>query len=118
MSSNDEQIRWFLSQPVVSQAVKDGLKRAMELRLEVEKVRRELREQERQLRVITEDQKRLRANLREMPTTAKAYKRYLDKFDQQETQVEKYQEDIKRLQTVEHTQQKAFEDFLAQLTVE
>ena len=47
-----------------------------------------------------------------------AYKRYLDKFDEQETQIEKYQEDIKRLQGVEHTQQKSFEDFLAQLTVE
>jgi hypothetical protein len=65
------------------------------------------------LRVITEDQVRLRANLKEMPATAAAYKRYLEKFDQQETQIEKYQADIKKLQGTEFTQKKSFEDFLA-----
>ncbi len=67
---------------------------------------------EHQLKDITDDQARLRANLKEMPPTAAAYKRYLDKFDQQETQIEKYQADIKKLQDTEHQQQKDFEDFL------
>ena len=53
-----------------------------------------------------------------MPPTAAAYKRYLDKFDQQETQIEKYQADIKKLQDVEHKQQKEFEDFLANFSAE
>jgi hypothetical protein len=48
-----------------------------------------------------------------MPATAAAYKRYLEKFDQQETQIEKYQADIKKLQGTEFTQKKAFEDYLA-----
>ena len=38
--------------------------------------------------MIVDDQARLRANLKEMPATAAAYKRYLEKFDQQETQIE------------------------------
>ena len=40
---------------------------------------------------IKEDQVRLRANIREMPSTSKAYKRYVDKFDSQETQIETFQ---------------------------
>jgi hypothetical protein len=68
---------------------------------------------QRQLSVITADQERLRKNLREMPATAKAYKRYLEKFDQQETDIEKYQADVKRLQATEHSQKKEFDDFLA-----
>ena len=78
-----------------------------------QKTQREIQEMERQLRVITEDQVRLRANLKEMPATAEAYKRYLKKFDDQETQIEKYQADIKKLQGVEHAQKKEFDDFLA-----
>jgi hypothetical protein len=117
-SSGDEQIRLFLSQPVASQKVKDGLQKAMELRRTTEKTRRESAELQRQLNTITQDQERLRANLREMPSTAKAYKRYLEKFDQQETQIEKYQADIKKLQAQEHTQQKAFDDFLVGFTAD
>ena len=37
-----------------------------------------------------------------MPATAEAYKRYLKKFDDQETQIEDYQAKIKKLQDVEH----------------
>src|SRR5262249_23711931 len=107
-----------LSQPVTSAQVKDGLKRALELRWELAKTQREIAEQQRQLRTITEDQVRLRANLKEMPSTAQAYKRYLEKFDQQETQIERYQADIKQLQATEHQQRKALEDFLAAFSAE
>jgi hypothetical protein len=117
-NSGDEQIRWFMSQTVASKQMKDGLQRAMSLRWDVNKTRREFAELQRQLNAITEDQKRLRANLKELPATAKAYKRILEKLDEQEPQIEKYQADIKKLQTLEHTQQKAFDDFLANFSAE
>jgi hypothetical protein len=115
---NDDQIRHFISQPVASKKVKDGLSKAMELRVELAKTQREIGEVQRQLQAITEDQVRLRANLREMPATAAAYKRYLEKFDQQETQIEKYQADIKALQGTEHQHKKALDDFLANFNAE
>jgi hypothetical protein len=115
---DDEQMRFFLNSPVTSPRVKEGLKRALDLRWAWAKTQREIEEQERQLKTITDDQVRLRANLREMPPTAKAYKRYLEKFDQQETQIEKYQAGIKKLQAQEHEQRKTFEDFLNNLSVE
>jgi hypothetical protein len=117
-SSNDEQIRWFLSQAVVSHKVKEGLKEAMALRWATAKTRREIAELQRQLGTITEDQKRIRANLRETPSTSAAHKRYLEKLDQQETQIEKYQADVKKLQEQEHTQQKAFDDFIVGFSAE
>jgi hypothetical protein len=118
VSSGDEQIRFFMNQPVIGAEVKKGLQRALDLRWAVARTRREIAELQRQLNTITQDQGRLRANLKEMPSTAKAYKRYLEKFDQQETQIEKYQADIKKLQATEHEQQKAFEDFLAGFSAE
>jgi hypothetical protein len=114
----DQQIKLFLQNPVTSARVKAGLKQAMSLRWAQAKTQREIAEQQRQLNTITQDQGRLRANLKEMPSTAKAYKRYLDKFDQQETQIEKYQADIKKLQSTEHEQQKELEDFLAGFSAE
>ncbi len=53
-----------------------------------------------------------------MPQTAVAYKRYLEKFDRQETQIEKYQADVKKMQETEHQQQKEFEDFLTNFSAE
>ena len=90
----------------------------MDLRGALGKTQRDRQELERQLKDITDDQARLRANLKEMPPTAAAYKRYLDKFDAQETQIEKYQADIKKLQDIEHQQQKEFEDFLGNFSAE
>jgi hypothetical protein len=110
---NDDAIRYFISQPVTSAKVKEGLNQAMELRWAAARTQREIQELERQLKVIVDDQVRLRANLKEMPPTAEAYKRYLKKFDDQETQIEKYQADIKKLQGTEHSQKKELDDFLA-----
>jgi chromosome segregation ATPase len=117
-NTNDDQLRFFLSQTAGSRKVKDGLKQAQALRWNLEKTRREIQELERQLTVITEDQGRLRANLREVPATSAAYKRYLEKFDRQETQIEQYQADIKKLQGVEHDQKKEFDDFLANFSAD
>ena len=71
----------LLNSAVVSPKVKEGLKQALDLRGALNKTQREIAEQELQLKTITDDQARLRANLKEMPPTAAAYKRYLDKFD-------------------------------------
>jgi hypothetical protein len=117
-NSDDQAMRYFISQPAVSEAVKRALGEALALKGKLSATQREIAEQERQLKVIVDDQVRLRANLREMPPTAEAYKRYLRKFDDQETQIEKYQATIKTLQGQESQQRQAFEDFLAKLDVE
>src|SRR5213075_2047043 len=109
-SQSDEQIRLLVQEPAASEKLKAGLKQAQSLRWELEKTRREVAEQQRQLNAIVTDQGRLRANLKDMPSTAKAYKRYLEKFDEQETHIETYQADIKKLQSQEHSQQKALDD--------
>ena len=117
-NTDDNTMRFFLSQPVVSEAVKKALTRSIELKGKVDSALREIAQLQRQLKDITDDQARLRANLKEMPPTAEAYKRYLKKFDDQETQIEDFQKKIKTLQDTEFVQRKTFEDFLAKLDVE
>jgi hypothetical protein len=117
-NTDDNTIRIFMNSPITSEKVKKGLQSALELRYAVAKTQREIGEQQNQLKVITDDQTRLRANLKEMPPTAAAYKRYLEKFDAQETQIEQYQADIKKLQGTEFSQRKELEDYLANFSAE
>jgi hypothetical protein len=117
-NSGNDQIRFFLRSTVSSDRVKEALKQALTLREALAKTQREIGEQQRQLKTITDDQVRLRANLKEMPQTAAAYKRYLKKFDDQETDIENLQKEIKKLQGVEHRQRKELDDYLAHLNVE
>jgi hypothetical protein len=73
---------------------------------------------QRQLNTITVDQTRIRANLKETPSSSKVHKIYLDKLEAQEKQIETYQADIKKQQGVEHAQKKEFDDFLANFSAE
>src|SRR5206468_11708135 len=117
-NTDDQTIRSFLNSQVTSDKVKAGLTKAMELKGKLAGTQRELVQVNRTLKDITDDQARLRANLKEMPPTAAAYKRYLDKFDQQETQVEQLQARRTSLQQEEHKQRTGYEAFLLSLDVE
>ena len=57
-------------------------------------------------------------NLKEVPPTAAAYKRYLEKFDAQETEMERLQAEEKRLRAAADRDQAAFNDYIAGLSVE
>ena len=98
--------------------VQEALKRALALKGKLAATQQEMAQQERELKTITDDQARLRANLKEMPQTAAAYKRYLEKFDTQETQIEKLQGVIKELHEAEQQQRKDYEGYLGSLSVE
>jgi hypothetical protein len=117
-NSGDDQIRFFINETVSSPKVKEALQKALNLRWEQNKTTREIAELQRQLNIITTDQTRLRANLKETPGGSPLAKRYLDKLNEQETQIEQYQAEVKRLQGVEHTQKKAFEDYIGNINAE
>jgi hypothetical protein len=87
-------------------------------RIKLAQTQRDIANLDRQLQEIVADQTRLRANLREMPPSAAAYKRYLEKFDSQETQIEKLQDQVKQLRQAEEGQRKEYESYLLSLNLE
>ena len=105
------------SEPATTPAVKAALEEAINLRSKWAQAQRDLQAVAKQLDEISKDQQRLRANLKELPPTAAAYKRYLEKFDAQETQIEKLQADQKRLLDVEHAARTKLEQYLQNLSV-
>jgi hypothetical protein len=108
-STNDETIRLFLNSAVSSDEAKKALKDVMDRRAKLTNTQRELAAVQQQLKDITEDQGRLRANLEKVPPTSAAYKRYLEKFDKQEPVIEKFQDEIKQMNEVIKTLQKELE---------
>jgi hypothetical protein len=117
-NADDNSIRVFLQSDVTSPQVKEALRHAMELKGKVEATRQEMAHAQQQLADIERDQQRIRANLKETPPTAAAYKKYLAKLDSQETEVDKLRDQIKKLQEDQLTRQKDYDSFLANLNVE
>jgi hypothetical protein len=117
-TSDDEKIRFFMRSTVSSPKVKEALKKAVDLKSSVGQAQGERLQLDNQLKAIKEDQTRMRANLEKLPNTSAAYKRYLEKFDVQETEIEKLQKQIKELQETEKKLLKEYESYLVSLTVE
>ena len=117
-NSDDQSMRFFINNAVTTTKVKDALQQAITLKSKVADTQRDLAQLNRTLKDITDDQTRLRANLKEMPPTAAAYKRYLDKFDKQETEIEGLRDAIKKAQDKEFAERQKFEAYLAALSVE
>src|SRR5581483_624431 len=117
-NSDDHNMRFFINQTVTSPAVKKALNDAIGLKGKLSATQRDIQQVNRELQVITVDQDRLRKNLKEMPQDAAAYKKYLKKFDDQETEIDNLHKRLKQLHADEHAQRNTFESFLANLSVE
>ncbi len=117
-ATDDQVIKVFLSGDVASPKLKEALNKALDFKARLAATRRDLAQVVKQLKAITDDQTRLRANLGQVPPTSAAYKRYLEKFDTQETEIEKLQKSIDDKQEAERTQQAAYDDYLAGLSEE
>ena len=70
------------------------------------------------MRTIVEDQVRIRANMERVPVNSPPYQRYLKKLDEQETQIEALQSQVKMLRQREEVQQRDYETFLLGLNLE
>jgi hypothetical protein len=113
-NADDNSIRVLIRSDVTTPKVKE----ALQLKGKVEGTRQDLAHAQQQLADIERDQQRIRANLKETPPSAEAYKKYLAKLDAQETEVDNLRDQIKKLQEEQLTRQKDYDAFLANLDVE
>jgi septal ring factor EnvC (AmiA/AmiB activator) len=103
---------------VTSKVAQEALRKALELKGKVDLTSQELAHQNQQLADIERDQARIRQNLKETPSTAEAYKKYLSKLDTQETEIDGLRDKIKKLQAEQLQQRKDYETYLANLDVD
>jgi hypothetical protein len=116
--ADDAVLQVFLRSSVPSPKLKEALTKMQGIAGRLADTRRDLAQSQAQLKEITDDQTRLRANFEKVPPTSAAYKRYLEKFDAQETEIEKLQADIKARQATEKAQRKELDEYVIGLSVE
>jgi hypothetical protein len=117
-NSDDNQIRLFIQSTVSSRAVQDALKKALELKGRRDLTRQELTNLDQQLQDLERDQTRIRNNMAQVPVNSELHKKYLAKLTEQEADVDKIRDTIKKKRSDELAQTKEYEAYLASLDVE
>ncbi len=117
-SLSDERAKELLGNAVASAEVKAGLAKAMDLQHKLHDAKGRQADLEKQLKALTEDQARMRQNLTIIPQSSEPYKKFLEKFVSQETDVENLQKQVRQVQTTVQEVQRQYDLFIANLTAE
>jgi hypothetical protein len=114
----EAKLREYLAHPVPSAEVKAALTKAIALQAKVVETGKQLAELEKNLKTVSDDQARLRDNLKIIPPSSDPYKRFLDKFVTQETEIESLQKSIRETQATLQVSQREYDVFIATLNAE
>jgi flagellin-like hook-associated protein FlgL len=115
---NDETLLYYTREGAVPEKVREALRKAIELRQAVGATERSINESAAQVKEITDEQSRIRENMKSVDRTSQYYTRLMAKLDQQESQIEKLQTNLGTLRETLDGQRKTLEDYLKNLTVE
>jgi flagellin-like hook-associated protein FlgL len=115
---NDETLLYYTREGAVPEKVREALRKAIELRQAVGATERSINESTAQVKEITDEQSRIRENMKSVDRTSQYYTRLMAKLDQQESQIEKLQTNLGTLRETLDGQRKTLEDYLKNLTVE
>jgi hypothetical protein len=115
---DDNRVRLLLNDAASSPKVKEALRGALEKRGRLAATQQQIAEVQRELNTIKQDQPRLRSNLEKIPGTDPLAKRILEKLNKQETDIERYEDQLKQLNAQADQERKDYEDFLTRLDVE
>lgn len=117
-NTDDESIRFLIRTNASSPKVKGELEKVLGFKAKVIEAQQEVAREDRLLKTIEQDQARMRANMQAVPPTSEAYKRYVKKFDEQETEIETRRAKIAKLNDKVDEHKRNLDAFLAALTVE
>jgi hypothetical protein len=98
--------------------LRDELRKIIEHKKQLSDTQKELARLRSQFNEVTQEQNRVRTSLEKVPAGTGLHKRYLEKLDNLETEIETLQKQIKDNQEKEKKEEAEFEKYLAALTVE
>jgi hypothetical protein len=111
-------IAYYQKAPKVSAKVKQALERVVTVRDRVNQTAAERGRREARINEITQEQARIRENMKTLNQASEVYKRYEKKFDQQETEIENLRKEIETFKTTEAKQQQELNEYLLGLDVD
>jgi hypothetical protein len=117
-SLTDERIREWIAHPAASAEMKASLTKALGLGQKLRETNLRQAALDRQLRALSEDQARMRQNLNIIPQSSEHYKKFLEKFVAQESEIEQMQKQLRQMQAAAQESQSDYDRFAAGLTVD
>ncbi len=116
-TSRDALLR-YASLKEAKPAVREVFTKLVELREKVDEAQKGIADEQELLKEIADDQDRIRKNIERTPKESEAFKRYLKKFDDQETEIEKRRARLKELKAELAKHEKALKDFAGTVKAE
>jgi chromosome segregation ATPase len=111
ISGDLDTVLYYSKHEITKPAVREVLKKVLELRGKITEAQKGIDVELAALKEIADDQERIRKNIERAPKESDTFKRYLKKFDDQETEIEKRQARIKELKAELGKLEKAFRDY-------
>ncbi len=111
-------IRFYLSAKVVSAKVKAALVEVVKRKHELQQVVVERKQCQQRIAAIEKDQSRIRQNMGRLDRTSNVYKRYVKKFNDQETEIENLRSRIAELSDKEAGLRKSLDEYMMGLDLE
>jgi len=112
-----DQIDLYVKAGVIPDATKKALQQAAKLKGAVAVTQRQIQEQQQSINEITQEQNRIRDNMKAVSAASDYYKRLEKELDAQETQLQNLKSTVKDLRASQDRQQKELEDYLQNLSV-
>ncbi len=112
-----EQVLAYSRSGEISKEVRDALVKAAEFKRSMNTTQRQINELGQRLGTVTNEQNRIRENMRTVENKSEYYTRLLKKLNEQETQIEQMQTERDRLAELLEQQRASFEEYLKTLTV-
>ncbi len=114
---DDGTIAYFTSQKVVSPEVKAALQEVVKRKHALLQVVNQQQQLNQRIVEISQEQQRIRENMGQLDRNSELYRRYVQKFGDQETTVEKLRAEIEKLKGQATTQRAALDEYLMNLTI-
>jgi len=108
----------YVTNGKASKAVQEAIQGAAERQNAISAAQRTIESLERERQTITADQDRLRQNMNSIDRQSDLYRRYMQKFGEQETRMEAIVSEVAAGQAARDKAQAAFDSYVAELEVE
>jgi hypothetical protein len=111
------QLDFYSKRGEIPQQVRDALAKAIAMKHAMTETQRQINERNQQIASITQEQNRIRENMRTVNQQSEYYNRLLKKLNDQESQIERLQSERDDLQRRFESQRKELEEYLSNMSV-
>jgi predicted nucleic acid-binding Zn-ribbon protein len=117
LEGNEDTIRILAQDQQLSEPIRQALNSILNRRRAIRNIEAQIRQQEARIKSITDDQARIRENMRALDRNSDLYRQYVQKLAQQEREIEQARAEIERLQEQRARAQRELSDYIAGLNL-